>query len=101
MNRTEMSSELSHLPPPKTGRQLSGILTLRDVADVEDYVAGQLQDLGVGHADEGYQDLVLAGVETAYRIERALPPEIPLRPVLDPLLGRRLAARRVPLAAVA
>ncbi len=86
------STELmENVPPPKSRRYLPGVLTLRDVRDVESFVGAHVGELGVGPADEGHQELVLAGVQTAYRVERALPPEIPLRPVLERLLGHRLA----------
>jgi hypothetical protein len=85
---------MDKLPPPHTERYLPGVLALRDVRDVESCVATSVQNLGVGPTDEDHKQLVLAGVQSAYRVERALPPERPLRPVLEPLLEHRLASER-------
>ena len=73
---------------------MPGVLTLRDVRDVESYVAAHLEARGIGPADEDHRELVLTGVQAAYRVERALPPERPLSPVLELLLEQRLAPAR-------
>jgi hypothetical protein len=75
-------------------RYMPGCLTLRDVRDVERYVASHLEGMGIGPADQDHRELVLTGVQAAYRLERALPPERPLSPVLDQLLEHRLAPAR-------
>jgi hypothetical protein len=94
MSPPRQSAPISKLPPPNNGGHLPGVLTLRDVRDVESLVAAHVQELGVQPGDEDHTKLVLAGVQTAYRVERALPPERPLRPVLELLLEHRLAPER-------
>jgi len=66
-------------------RRLPGVLTLRDVRDVEQHVEELLAPLGLagGELDRA----VLQAIGTAYRIDRALQPERPLRPVLDSVIG--------------
>ena len=85
---------MDNLSPHNHERYLPGVLILRDVRDVESYVAGCVRELGVGPATAGHREMVLAGVQMAYRVERALPPERPLRPVLEPLLAHQLAPER-------
>lgn len=79
---------------------------LRDVSDVEGYVRAALDQ--VAPAGAGTREALQArGVQAVLRVERALPPGIPLAPVLDEVLPTRLAAldqgmyRDDPLAAVA
>jgi hypothetical protein len=70
-------------------RLLARVLTIRDVRDVERYVDAYLAALPL--PDDELRAAVLGGIGDAYRIDRALPPERPLLPVLDVLLASRLA----------
>ena len=66
-------------------------LRLRDVTDVQGYVrdaVAQVAPAAVGHRDA----LHAHGVRAVLRVERALPPGVPLLPVLDAVLPARLAA---------
>ena len=65
-------------------------LHLRDVRDLEAYVGDVVARIGVLRGSGFYEPLVRLGVGCAYRVERALPPESSLRPVLDDVLGERL-----------
>jgi hypothetical protein len=73
----------------KAPRLLNGRLSLREIADIEHHVALRFDDLPLP-VDER-NSLVLHGVAYACRIDRALPPEQPLEPVLDGLLDERAA----------
>ncbi len=55
--------EMTELPPPQHGRYMPGVLTLRDVRDVESYVAAHLEARGIGPADEDHRELVLTGAQ--------------------------------------
>jgi hypothetical protein len=61
------------------------------VADVEAYVIDALVEAGLPLTDSDLELLVAAGIESVYRLERALPPERPLLPLLEELLSARLA----------
>ena len=64
-------------------------LRLRDVADVHGYVrdaVALLAPTAVSHRDA----LHAHGVRAVLRVERALPPGVPLQPVLDAVLPARL-----------
>ena len=63
-------------------------LCLRDVTDVEGYVRALLVTHAVSHRDA----LHAHGVRAVLRVERALPPGVPLQPVLDAVLPSRLEA---------
>jgi hypothetical protein len=69
-------------------RLLPGVLRLRDVEDVERHAAGHLGGLSM---PEAQRRAVIIAVADAYRVDRALPPEKPLRPVLDSVLESRAA----------
>ena len=91
-NLMEKEDKMRHTPttpPPAPTR------SLRDVRDVEDYVSESLAAIGVGPASRAHAPLLQHGVRSAYRVERALPPETSLREVLDQVLPARL---RAPLA---
>jgi hypothetical protein len=64
----------------------------RDVRDLEGYVSESLAAMGVAPTSPAHRALVQHGVRSAYRVERALPPEVPLRAVLDEVLPVRLSA---------
>ena len=66
--------------------------TLRDVRDLEGYVGDVLDRIGVQPATQTHTVLLAHGVRSAYRLERALPPETSLRAVLDEVLTQRLVA---------
>jgi hypothetical protein len=72
---------LSNAPP---------VLTLRDVVDVQAYVTWTIERAGLSPDDGERGGLIRAGVECAFRLERALPPERPLLPVLEQLLAATL-----------
>jgi hypothetical protein len=83
-----------------TPRQWPRVLVLRDVRDVEAYVARTLSSLQVHVTTEEAARLVRAGVKDAWRIERAMPPDRRLLPVLEDVLPQRLsqlAGQREPL----
>ena len=66
-------------------------LRLRDVADVHGYVrdaVALLAPAAVSHRDA----LHAHGMRAVLRVERALPPGVPLQPVLDAVLPARLEA---------
>jgi hypothetical protein len=79
---------------------------LRDVSDVEGYVRAAIDRVAPA-GPSTREALQVHGVQAVLRVERALPPGIPLAPVLDEVLPTRLAAldqgmcRDDPLAAVA
>ena len=80
-----MRRQFHHLPPPP-GK------SLRDVRDLERYVGEALDRIGVRPASGARALLLEHGVRSAYRLERALPPETSLRAVLDEVLPPRLVA---------
>jgi len=65
---------------------------LRDVADVEEYVLGAVRQAAPAAGDGRRALLHAHGVLAVRRVERALPPGVPLRPVLESVLPDRLAA---------
>lgn len=66
-------------------------LRLRDVTDVQGYVRDAVAR--VAPAAAGHRDALHAqGVRAVLRVERALPPGVPLLPVLDAVLPSRLEA---------
>jgi hypothetical protein len=67
-------------------------LTLRDARNVHAHVVLAIERLGLAPDGEDSERLIAAGVEAVRRIERALPPEQPLRPVLDEVLEQRVLA---------
>jgi hypothetical protein len=60
------------------------------VQDVEAYVIGTLASTSLPVDDRDLDELVRCGIDSVYRVERALPPERPLAPVLDTALQERL-----------
>jgi hypothetical protein len=58
---------------------------------MEAYVIHTLREAKLAQIDGALEELVAAGIESVYRLERALPPERPLRPLLDEVLSGRLA----------
>jgi hypothetical protein len=80
------------LRPISTPQPTAIVHTLRDVRDVEHYVSESLAAIGVEPTSEAHRPLLEHGVRSAYRLERALPPETSLRAVLDEVLPLRLSA---------
>ena len=79
-----------HHPPPS--QAVAAVRSLRDVRDLEGYVSESLAAIGVGPTSRAHASLLQHGVRSAYRVERALPPETSLRAVLDQVLPARLTA---------
>jgi hypothetical protein len=67
-------------------------LRLRDVTDVHGYVRDAVALLGRPAAMGHREALHMHGVRAVLRVERALPPGVPLQPVLDAVLPARLEA---------
>lgn len=85
-----------HPHSPDHPRRLPGVLTLRDVCDVEVRVTDSLERLGPLPQQE-LDTLVLDAIGLAYRIERALPPGTALEPILQSALDHRVASRATKL----
>jgi hypothetical protein len=75
------------------GPSFERVLAVRDVSDVEAYVRGTLDAASLPADDRELAELVRCGIDSVYRIERALPPEQPLAPVLDTALQEHLLER--------
>jgi hypothetical protein len=91
---------LSPLPRPTTflsrplraTRRAGTVLTLRDVPDVEALVVKTLDETALPLTARDLEKLVPWGIESVFRVERALSPGRPLLPALDGLLRERLIA---------
>jgi hypothetical protein len=70
-------------------RLMNGVLSLREIEDVEHHVASRFDGLPLAPLDR--DSIVLHGIAYACRIDRALPPEQALGPVLDPVLDKHVA----------
>jgi hypothetical protein len=82
------------LPRPLRAMRRAGtVLTLRDVRDVEALVMETLNATELPLTGRDLEELVPCGIESVFRIERALSPGRPLLPVLDGLLRERLTDR--------
>jgi hypothetical protein len=82
------------LPRPlRATRRAGTVLTLRDVRDVEALVLETLDETALPLTRRDMEDLVRCGIESVFRVERALYPGRPLLPVLDGLLRERLIDR--------
>jgi hypothetical protein len=85
----EKEGKMRQIPTtPPAGR----VQSLRDVRDLEAYVSESLAAIGVAPTSRAHEPLLQHGVRSAYRVERALPPEVSLRAVLDEVLPARLSA---------
>jgi len=78
------------MPPQSAPPAARPSRALRDVRDVEAYVSDRLAHLGVRPTSHMHTPLLAQGVRSAYRLERALPPETSLAAVLDDVLPARL-----------
>jgi hypothetical protein len=74
---------------PGRSRLLPGVLRLRDVEDVEAQAAAHFDKLALAGPDR--QAEILRAIADAFRVDRALPPERSLLPLLDTLLAHRAA----------
>ena len=88
-NLMEKDDKMLHFPTTPVAPTLR---SLRDVRDLDGYVSESLAALGVDPASRAHAPLVEHGVRSAYRVERALPPEVSLRAILDEVLPARLSA---------
>jgi hypothetical protein len=79
----KMRGNIHPLPPARP-------TTLRDVRDLDGYVCEALREIGVRPSSGAHAALLEQGLDSAYRLERALPPETSLRAVLDQVLRERL-----------
>jgi len=66
-------------------------LRLRDVPNVEEYVLGAVQQAAPAAEEHRRARLHAHGVRAVRRVERALPPGLPLLPVLETVLPALLA----------
>jgi hypothetical protein len=89
INLMEKEDKMRQTP---TTRPESAVRSLRDVRDLEGYVSESLAAIGVAPTSRAHGPLLQHGVRSAYRVERALPPEVSLRAVLDEVLPARLSA---------
>lgn len=69
------------------------VLTVRDIRDVEAHVRSTLHEAGLPLGQDQLESLVRCGVRSVLSIERALPRERPLAPVLEATLRQRLVDR--------
>jgi hypothetical protein len=74
----------------KAAKMRANITTLRDVRDLDSYVCEALKEIGVRPSSGVHAALLEQGLNCAYRLERALPPETSLQAVLDEVLRERL-----------
>jgi hypothetical protein len=82
------------LPRPLLAKRRAGtVLILRDVRDVEALVIETLDQTALPLTGRDLEELVSCGIESVFRVERALSPGRPLLPVLDGLLMERLTDR--------
>jgi hypothetical protein len=81
--------DTEHLDRAGRRRLLPGVLSLRDVEDVEEHAAGHLEGVPLSETERRAE--ILRAIGDAYRVDRALPPERPLLPLLDALLTSRAA----------
>jgi hypothetical protein len=77
---------------PSERRFLTGVLALRDVPDVERYIARHFRALDLPDAELRVE--ILGAISDAYRIDHALAPERPLLPLLETLLASRVTRMR-------
>ncbi len=87
-----LSSNLMEKEDKMQPTPVATLRSLRDVRDLEGYVSESLAAIGVGPASRAHAPLLRHGVRSAYRVERALPPEVSLRAILDEVLPARLRA---------
>jgi len=81
---------MSQTSSPKPGRRLPRVVSIRDIRDVEHLVTSTLERLSLPTHGERSDHLVLAGVDAVFRVERSVPREHPLGPILDGVLEQGL-----------
>ena len=79
--------------PSPAWRMQKRLLAMRDVRDVEGLVRETLDETGLPLSGRDLDELIPCGIESVFRVERALSPGRPLAPVLDGLLRERLIDR--------
>jgi hypothetical protein len=79
-----------HPPSPTLSRRLPRVVSIRDIRDVEQFVTSTMERLSLPTRGERSDRLVLAGVDAVYRVERSVPREHPLGPILNGLLEQGL-----------
>jgi hypothetical protein len=77
-------------PAPTLSRRLPRVVSIRDIRDVEQLVTSTMERLLLPTRGERSDRLVLAGVDAVYRVERSVPREHPLGPILDGVLEQGL-----------
>lgn len=87
MRQPLTDSARSAQPPP---RRLPRVVALRDIPDVEAFVTSALERLALPVRGEHSDRLVLAGVDAVFRVDRSVPREHPLAPVLEGTLEQGL-----------
>jgi hypothetical protein len=86
----QQTTPSSDRPRPAFRRRISPLLTIRDVVDVEAYVLGTIHRSALSASDGQLDELIAAGIASVQRLERAMPPQRPLRPVLENVLAARM-----------
>lgn len=76
--------------PDRPTRRLPRVLALRDIPDVEGLVTTTLERLALPVQGERSDRLVDAGIEAVFRVDRSVPSDHPLAPVLDGMLEQGL-----------
>jgi hypothetical protein len=71
-------------------RRLPRVVSIRDIRDVEQLVTSTMERLSLPMHGERSDRLVLAGVDAVFRLERSVPREHPLGPILDGVLDQGL-----------
>jgi hypothetical protein len=66
------------------------VVAVRDIPDVEGLVTSALERMSLPVEGERSDRLVLAGVDAVFRVDRSVPREQPLAPVLDGMLEQNL-----------
>jgi hypothetical protein len=85
-----MRISMRETPAPTLTRRLPRVVSIRDIRDVEQLVTSTMKRLSLPLEGERSDRLVLAGVDAVYRINRSVPSEHPLTPMLDGLLEQSL-----------
>ena len=84
--RSRSTSQFPSLSPTSASRRL------RDISNIEEYVLAAVQRAAPAAGGHHRALLQAHGVNAVRRVERALPPGVPLMPVLETVLPARLAA---------
>jgi hypothetical protein len=90
MQQTLSPARDFHAVPKRPARRLPRVIALRDIRDVEGLVISTLERLALPVEGEHSDRLVRAGVEAVFRVDRSVPRDHPLAPVLDGMLEQRM-----------